>query len=82
MLCGRWLHQMPTNNWMRDDRLGGLASSTDGMLTPVFAILHAKGLLAVALEEKAAATERWRRMEGAAAELRRRTNGAGATTRV
>ena len=82
MLCGRWLHQMPTNNWMRDDRLGGLASSTDGMLTPVFVKLHAKGLLAVALEEKAAATERWVRMEAAAAELRRRTNGAAATSRT
>merc|ERR1712032_142585 len=60
---------MPTNNWMRDDRLGGLRSDTDDMLQPVFDGLLARSQLGVAIAEKKDAVNLWSNIEETAKKM-------------
>lgn len=55
---------LPTACWMRDDRLGGRIQ-----LRLVFEYLHERGLLGVALREKAIAVELWEKIQSIAEEI-------------
>ena len=60
---------MPTNNWMRDDRLGGLQQLAGAGENDVFGGLYARGMLDAAVAEKANGTAAAEAMAADAAAL-------------